>query len=388
MAINVTLGQVSTLNNTSILNQTNANSAILTTALVDAVSRSGGSPNNMNSPLDMNSNPIINVPFAQTSSQPVVLGQLTNNSSPIQQLTGDVTGTISLPSGVVPTTLATVNSNVGTFGSSTLVPVVTVNAKGLTTAVSTASVSVPQFTSSTAGTVPASGGGTSNFLRADATWTTPAVPAGSLVSFVAYTSSQTITIPTGATKANIFLIGGGGGGGGVASNQTTSFGFAGNGGPGGGLRKYLTGLTPGNTLVLTIGTAGPGGAAGNNNGTSGGNTTLVSGTQTITTLTASGGSGGTAVNLNAASQSLTGAAGVGGSGTNGDINITTGAGVGPFGYGSSTAVIPIQNSSGSSTGGAGLGFGGYGGGGEIEGVSTNVAGGNGTAGICEIGWYT
>lgn len=38
-------------------------------------------------------------------------------------------------------TLATVNSNVGTFGSATLVPVVTVNAKGLVTAVSTVAVS-------------------------------------------------------------------------------------------------------------------------------------------------------------------------------------------------------------------------------------------------------
>jgi len=38
-------------------------------------------------------------------------------------------------------TLATVNSNTGTFGSSTSIPVITVNAKGLVTAVSTASIS-------------------------------------------------------------------------------------------------------------------------------------------------------------------------------------------------------------------------------------------------------
>ncbi len=46
--------------------------------------------------------------------------------------TGNVTGTA---------TLATVNSNVGTYGSSTAIPVVTVNAKGLVTAVSTATIS-------------------------------------------------------------------------------------------------------------------------------------------------------------------------------------------------------------------------------------------------------
>jgi hypothetical protein len=46
--------------------------------------------------------------------------------------TGNVTGT---------STLATVNSDVGTAGSATAVPVITVNAKGLITAVSTASIS-------------------------------------------------------------------------------------------------------------------------------------------------------------------------------------------------------------------------------------------------------
>jgi hypothetical protein len=59
-------------------------------------------------------------------------------------LTGDATATISVDgsanaSGAL--TLATVNSNVGTFGSSTAIPIVTVNAKGLVTAVSTAGIS-------------------------------------------------------------------------------------------------------------------------------------------------------------------------------------------------------------------------------------------------------
>ena len=43
-------------------------------------------------------------------------------------------------------TLATVNSNVGQFGSSTSIPVVTVNAKGLVTAVSTQSISTVSYT--------------------------------------------------------------------------------------------------------------------------------------------------------------------------------------------------------------------------------------------------
>jgi len=54
---------------------------------------------------------------------------------------GNVTGT---------GTLATVNSNVGAFGSSTSIPVVTVNAKGLVTAVSTATVAGGQYFGSAA----------------------------------------------------------------------------------------------------------------------------------------------------------------------------------------------------------------------------------------------
>lgn len=51
-----------------------------------------------------------------------------------------LTGDITTVAGALATTLATVNANVGTFGSSSLVPLITVNAKGLITAASTASV--------------------------------------------------------------------------------------------------------------------------------------------------------------------------------------------------------------------------------------------------------
>jgi hypothetical protein len=60
-------------------------------------------------------------------------------------LTGDATATLVNVKGDAAVsaalTLATVNTNVGTFGSTTSIPVVTVNAKGLVTAVSTAAIS-------------------------------------------------------------------------------------------------------------------------------------------------------------------------------------------------------------------------------------------------------
>ena len=60
-------------------------------------------------------------------------------------LTGDATATLTGVKGdanvSTALTLATVNSNVGAFGSATSIPVITVNAKGLVTAVTTASIS-------------------------------------------------------------------------------------------------------------------------------------------------------------------------------------------------------------------------------------------------------
>jgi hypothetical protein len=60
--------------------------------------------------------------------------------SGITALTGDVTAS---GSGSVAATLATVNSNVGSFGDATHVPAITVNAKGLTTAVTSTAITFP-----------------------------------------------------------------------------------------------------------------------------------------------------------------------------------------------------------------------------------------------------
>jgi hypothetical protein len=106
-------------------------------------------------------------------------------------------------------------------------------------------------------------------------WAAVSAGAGSLVSIQAFTSSQTVTIPSTATKLFLILVGGGGGG--AAGN--------GAGGPAGTAFSYLTGLTGGDTLALTVG----GGATGN---AAGGASTLSSGTQTISTITASGGGAG------------------------------------------------------------------------------------------------
>lgn len=64
-----------------------------------------------------------------------------NEASDITALTGDVTAS---GSGSVAATLATVNSNVGSFGTATQVSTVTVNAKGLVTAASNTSIQIAE----------------------------------------------------------------------------------------------------------------------------------------------------------------------------------------------------------------------------------------------------
>lgn len=80
-----------------------------------------------------------------------VVGQQTCAAGSIFALTGDVTAT---GPGTVPATLATVNPNVGTFGSLAVTPVVTVNGKGLITAISNVTIAIPgtQLTGTTLAT--------------------------------------------------------------------------------------------------------------------------------------------------------------------------------------------------------------------------------------------
>ena len=72
-----------------------------------------------------------------------------NVSGSISVTGGDLTLSGSTGTAITNATLATVNSNVGSFGSSSSIPVVTVNAKGLITAVTTATASAPAAGSNT-----------------------------------------------------------------------------------------------------------------------------------------------------------------------------------------------------------------------------------------------
>jgi hypothetical protein len=167
---------------------------------------------------------------------------------------------------------------------------------------------------------------------------TTAASGGGLGGTQVFTSSGTFTIPTGKTVVKVTVVGGGNSG---ANGGNVDYSQVGSGGGAGGAAiKYLTGLTPGNTLTVTRGAAG-------------GTSSVASGTQTITTISATGGSAG-ALNYGSAQ------GGAGGSGTNGDWNIQGSPGfIGyAFSYYPGDGFPLSWNATGGQGGSSILGFGG------------------------------
>jgi hypothetical protein len=167
-------------------------------------------------------------------------------------------------------------------------------------------------------------GASGNILTSDGTtWasTTPSAPAGGgFTAMTLISSSGTFTIPTGKTTLKVTIVGAGGGGGSV----------------GGGL-----------------------GYAGN----AGGNTTLSSGTQTISTITGGGGGGGQGCEPNSVTYG-----GSGGTASGGTVNSRGNPG------------NAGDRGAGSSLGGANGGSSMFGGGAQMTGGSGNAGGNYGGGG--------
>lgn len=113
-------------------------------------------------------------------------------------LTGDVTAASSAWTGSanlsIAATLATVNSNTGSFGSTSAIPIITVNAKGLITAVSTASLGTMAAQSASA--VAVTGGSISGTTLTFKQSTTAAPTAEGVVEWD--TDDDVLKIGTGA----------------------------------------------------------------------------------------------------------------------------------------------------------------------------------------------
>ena len=171
-----------------------------------------------------------------------------------------------------------------------------------------------------------------------------------------YTSSSTLVVPAGITTIYVSGYGGsGGGGGGGAKTASFSGGAGGGGGGGAGESMFITTaltVVGGETLTITIGSAGSAGTGGTSagvsatNGGAGGNTT-ISGSVSGLIFTANGGSGGTHAANVSASNGTGGAGGAGGSASSTPVGVvgntgttgsagstsTTGAAIGGTGPG-------------------------------------------------------
>ena len=146
--------------------------------------------------------------------------------------------------------------------------------------------------------------------------------------------THTYTKPSGCSKVKVTVVGGGGGGGGCRSytNSARTPGYTtsgGGGGAGGTAIKLIDGASVGATETVTVGTGGNGGNGWN--GVGGGTSAQGGGQSSFGShCTASGGSGGSFTGSSSTSDSANfdrhGASGAGGIGTDGDLNITGGAG--------------------------------------------------------------
>lgn len=126
--------------------------------------------------------------------------------------------------------------------------------------------------------------------------------------------SFTYTLPAGITAILVECIGAGGGAAGVATAAGTANVVPGGGG-GGYAEKFIA--NPDASYAYSVGAGGAGGAAGDNPGSTGGNTTFGS----PSVCTATGGTGGTTGGTGTASN-IAGGPGNGGAGTVGDILLT------------------------------------------------------------------
>ena len=160
----------------------------------------------------------------------------------------------------------TVRLGVGNSGATTS-DVVTVNNVGTVTATtfsgsgaSLTNLNASNLATGTVGTARLASGtaSSSTYLRGDQTWAAVSgLYTGPLTPQV-FTSSGTFTVPAGITSIRVQVYGAGGGG---ATSNT-----GGNGGLGDAI---ISGLTPGGTVSVTVGTGGNGTAGTATGGTGG-----------------------------------------------------------------------------------------------------------------------
>ena len=228
-------------------------------------------------------------------------------------------------------------------------------------------------------------GTSGNVMTSDGTnWLSSAPATFSQVIVTAITSSQTFNRNANTKSLLLESVGGGAAGGSSASAAAPAYTGGGGGGSGGYARKLVSAATFGSSQTVTIGAAGTAGAAGNNPGGNGGDTSV--GTLCI----GKGGTGG-----GGSQNGSGGVAGLGGVAGTGDLVPTGNPGTSGFSSTAGTVQAMGGNGGASYFGGAGLGSAGAangnaatnyggGGGGASSYNNVNTTGGVGSAGVVVI----
>lgn len=219
------------------------------------------------------------------------------------------------------------------------------------------------------------------------------------IQTITATGAGTYTPTAGTNSIVIELVGGGGGGAGVPQPTGTNGAAGRGGGAGAYLRKRLTSDFSGAAYV--VGAKGAGGAAGNNAGSAGSDTTFTATGGGGTVYTAAGGGGGTSDAGGPVPRLANATSGA--AATNGDINITgggsqrgilvsTSTGFGSAGgvshYAGHTIANVVAAVNTSSAGSNASGKGGGGNGAIAVGTGAAVAGGDGSDGMIIIWEYS
>jgi len=209
-------------------------------------------------------------------------------------------------------------------------------------------------------------------------WKLPSLHPGFGSGIQSFTASGNFVVPAGVTQVEVEVWGGGAGS--YASVSGTPSGSSSGGGSGGGYaRKRITGLTPGQSIVVVVGSGGNYGTIGGGSATSGGTSSFGA------YLSATGGS----LNCLASVTSPQNGATPAGTGVGGDVNLVGSAGqAAVLSQGGMGGAAPMGGSQNSGTSGVAGVFPGGGAAGAGTGSNGNTPynGAAGALGLVVVRW--